>query len=183
MMENLEILRTGFVAFLDGLWWGLRDSTGALSMYDGYAGGFREIGKEIAKTSDEKGPEGATKVAADIFKAIGLEIEVDKTKIIVKSCPIWNRILNRGLEYSFHVETICWKPMFEGIGEIMHASPEVKSSLRLAYIAKSKAEYKKKKAKAQLDGNTITQAEYSKLVQDVDAALNKQSKFGEYSFK
>ena len=47
-MSGLDILQTGFIAFIDGLWWGLRENTGPLSMYDGYRGGFKQMGEEIA---------------------------------------------------------------------------------------------------------------------------------------
>jgi hypothetical protein len=182
-MDNLEILRTGFIAFLDGLWWGLRDQTGALSMYEGYSGGFKELGKEIAQHSNDKGPEAAARITIDIFTAIGMESELNGNQVIVKSCPIWNRILKKGLEYSFHVETICWKPMLEGIGEVLNATPIVDNSLRIAYIAKSKADYKKMKAKGQLDLGNISQGDYDKLIKEVDTTLEKQPKFGVYGFK
>ena len=48
-MTDLDVLRTGFVAFIDGLWWGLRENTGPLSMYEGYGNGFKQMGKEIAE--------------------------------------------------------------------------------------------------------------------------------------
>ena len=48
-MSQLDILRKGFIAFLDGLWWGLRDNVGPLSMYEGYARGFQLMGAEKAE--------------------------------------------------------------------------------------------------------------------------------------
>ena len=53
-MTDLEILRTSFAAFIDGLWWGLRENTGPLSMYEGYSSGFKQIGTEIAEKSGGK---------------------------------------------------------------------------------------------------------------------------------
>jgi hypothetical protein len=74
-MSEIDILRKGFVAFIDGLWWGLRDNTGALSMYEGYSGGFRQMGKEVAETVGGKGPERASEIAGEILRAIGLDGE------------------------------------------------------------------------------------------------------------
>ncbi len=182
-MSDVEILRTGFIAFLDGLWWGLRDSTGALSMYEGYAGGFKQMGTELAEAAGGKGANDAASVAGNIFKAIGLEVEVEKNTIKVKTCPLWNRILERGLEYAFHIETICWGPLLVGIGEKLGASPSVESSLRLIHHAKSKADHKKKKAQTMLENGTITQDEFDKQVKEQETVLENISEFGIYRFE
>jgi hypothetical protein len=182
-MSDLEILRTSFVAFIDGLWWGLRENTGPLSMYEGYSGGFKQIGSEIAEKSGGKGPEAAAKIAGEIFTAIGLEVSVQVKTIMVKKCPIWNRILERGLEFAFHVEEICWMPMLEGIGEKVGAIPEMITALRLAHIESTKVEYKKGKAKAALDGGHLTEQEYNKEIVKLDQMLKTIPKFGQYVFK
>ncbi len=182
-MNEVQILRTSLIAFLDGLWWGLRDSTGALSMYEGYQGGFRQMGLELAEAAGGKGAEDAASIAGSILEAIGLDVEVDKCTITVKSCPLWNRILERGLEYSFHVETICWKPLMEGIGEKIGATPKVVSSLRLAHLAQTRAEHKMKKAKDMLDMGSITKEAYDRQVKDLENELDKGVKFGIYHFE
>ena len=92
-MSELETLRTGFVALLDGLWWGLRENTGPLSMYEGYARGFKQMGLEIAEKSGGKGALAAAEIAGQLFSAIGLDVAVEEKTIIVKKCPVWNRIL------------------------------------------------------------------------------------------
>lgn len=182
-MNELETLRTSFVAFLDGLWWGLRDNTGPLSMYEGYARGFRQIGLELAEKSGGKGPESAATIAGQIFSSIGLEVTVNEKAIIVKKCPIWNRILERGLEFAFHVEEICWMPMLEGIGEKTGASPEMESALRLAHIEHSRIEYKKNKTKAALDKGQMTKEEYDKEIVMLDEHLENTPTLGHYRFK
>jgi hypothetical protein len=181
-MNELDILRKGFVAFLDGLWWGLRDNVGALSMYEGYAEGFRQMGAEKAETDGAKGPEAAAKTATDLFAAIGLEVELKGKEILVKSCPLWNRILERGLEYAFHVEEICWKPMLEGIGKKAGAKPQVESALRLTHLDKSKVDYKFGKAKATLNKGNISREEYDKQVEALDKILEKIPSEGRYRF-
>ncbi|TFG94855.1 hypothetical protein E4H12_14410, partial [Candidatus Thorarchaeota archaeon] len=128
-MTDLEILRTSFVAFIDGLWWGLRENTGPLSMYEGYSSGFKQMGTEIAEKSGGKGAEAAAKIAGQIFSAIGIEVIVQVKTVLVKKCPIWERILERGLEFAFHIEEICWMPMLEGIGEKTGAKPEMITAL------------------------------------------------------
>ncbi len=182
-MSDVEILRTGFVAFLDGLWWGLRDSTGALSMYEGYSGGFKQMGLELAETAGGKGKNDAASVVGSIFNAIGLDVEVEKNTIRVKSCPVLNRILERGLEYAFHVETICWGPLLVGVGEKLGATPQVESSLRLIHLAKAKADHKKKKAQTMLESGTITQDEYDRQMKDQDRELEQTPEFGIYRFE
>jgi len=182
-MSELETLRTSFVAFIDGLWWGLRDSTGPLSMYEGYARGFKQMGIEIAEKEGGKGATAAAEIAAKIFTAIGLDVAVDEKSIIVKKCPVWDRILERGLEFAFHVEEICWIPMLEGIGEITGSKPEMELSLRLAHIAKSKLLYKKGKAKAAFDKGQITKEEYDKEIVILDKSIENAPTLGLYRFK
>ncbi|MGY5870937.1 MAG: hypothetical protein RTV72_01690 [Candidatus Thorarchaeota archaeon] len=182
-MTDVEILRTAFVAFIDGLWWGLRENTGPLSMYEGYSGGFKQMGREIAEKSGGKGPEAAAKIAGQIFETIGLEVTVQVKTIIVKKCPILDRIIERGLEFAFHVEEICWMPLLEGIGEKVGAKPEMVTALRLVHIESAKVEYKKGKAKEALDSGQTTEQEYNKEIAKLDQSLKTKPKFGQYVFK
>ncbi|MHA2386588.1 MAG: hypothetical protein ACXAEE_10315 [Candidatus Thorarchaeota archaeon] len=181
-MGEIDILRKGFIAFLDGLWWGLRDNVGPLSMYEGYARGFRQMGSEKAEADGAKGPESAAKIAAELFSAIGLEVELKGKEVLVKSCPLWDRILERGLEYAFHVEEICWKPMLEGIGSKSGAKPIVESALRLIHLEKTKSDYKKGKAKAALGKGTISKEEYDNQISALDRILEKIASEGRYRF-
>jgi hypothetical protein len=180
---DLEILRTSFVALIDGMWWGLRDNTGPLSMYEGYQQGFRQIGMETAEKIGGKGANAAAEIAGKIFTAIGLDIEVNDKSIIVMKCPIWNRILEKGLEFAFHIEEICWMPMLEGIGEKVGAKPEMESSLRLAHIQIAKLNYKKEKAKKALDNGKITKEEYDKQIVMLDEGIENAPTLGKYHFK
>ncbi|MFW9963748.1 MAG: hypothetical protein ACFFCX_09305 [Candidatus Sifarchaeia archaeon] len=181
-MSDLEILRTSFVAFLDGLWWGLRDNTGPLSMYEGYSRGFRQMGFEAAEKVNGKGPKIAAEIAGKLFGAIGLAVELDNNRIILKSCPVWDRILERGLEYAFHIEEICWMPMLEGIGEKFSANPSMESDLRLIHIEHSKGEYKKAKTKRALEMGKITKDEYENQIVMLEKSIESLQKFGAYRF-
>ncbi len=181
-MSELELLRTSFVAFLDGLWWGLRDNTGPLSMYEGYIGGFKQIGFEAAERDNGKGPNTAAEIAGRLFDAMGLDAEVENRKITVKSCPVWNRILERGLEYAFHVEEICWIPMLEGIGERVGAKPVMESDLRLIHIEHSKIEHKKSKAKRALEKGQLSKKEYENQIVMLQKSMDSLPKFSVYRF-
>ncbi len=182
-MNELETLRTSFVALLDGMWWGLRDNTGPLSMYEGYARGFKQMGLEIAEKAGGNGALTAAAIAGQLFGAIGLDVVVDEKTILVKKCPVWNRILERGLEFAFHVEEICWMPMLEGIGEKTGAKPEMESSLRLAHIESAKFQYKKGKVKAALEKGQITKEEYDKEIVMLDQGIENAPTLGRYHFK
>jgi hypothetical protein len=182
-MNELNTLRTSFVAFVDGLWWGLRDNTGPLSMYEGYSRGFKQIGQEVAEISGGKGAQTAAEIAGKLFTAIGLEVAIDDKSIIVKRCPIWNRILERGLEFAFHIEEICWMPMLEGIGEKTGVKPEMETSLRLAHIEAAKFLYKKDKAKAAFDKGNLTKEEYDKQIVMLDKSIENAPTLGLYRFK
>lgn len=181
-MSELETLRNGFVAFIDGLWWGLRDSVGALSMYEGFAGGFKQMGLEEARRASAKGAEAASGTAFKLFSAIGLKAKHEGKTIIIESCPLWNRILDRGLEYAFHIEEICWKPMLEGIGEVAGAKPYIESALRIIHLEKAKIDYKKGKARAALEKGALSKEEYDIQVASLEQALEKTPKVGRYRF-
>lgn len=182
-MTDFDILQTGFIAFIDGLWWGLRENTGPLSMYEGYTGGFKQMGEEIAEKIGGKGPEDAAKIAGQIFEALGLKVSVQVKTIMIKKCPVLDRIIERGLEFAFHIEEICWMPLLDGIGEKVGAKPEMVTALRLTHIDKAKVEYKKGKAKAALDGGQLTESEYNKEIAKLDQSLKIIPKFGQYVFK
>ncbi len=182
-MENLELLRMSFVSFLDGLWWGLRDNTGPLSMYEGYKNGFRQVGNEAAAAIGGSGPKDSAKIAGQIMESMGLKVEVSESQISVMECPLWNRILKKGLEFAFHVEEICWEPMLKGIAEKTGAKPVVSTSLRLNYIAMAKIDYKKGKVKKALETGGISQEEYEKTLKSLETEANKIPNFGQYRFE
>ena len=182
-MTELDTLRKGIISLLDGMWWALRDSVGALSMYEGYSGGFKQMGAEFAEGVGDKGAEGAAKMAADLFTAIGLDVERDGKAVVVKSCPVWNRILERGLEYAFHVEEICWKPMLEGIGEKARARPVVESSLRLAHLERVRLDHKKGKAKATLEKGEISKKDYETQIASFEESFQQIPSQGHYRFE
>jgi hypothetical protein len=182
-MTDFDILQTGFIAFIDGLWWGLRENTGPLSMYEGYAGGFKQMGEEIAEKIGGKGPEDAAKIAGQIFEALGLEVSIQVKTIMIKKCPVLDRIIERGLEFAFHIEEICWMPLLEGVGEKVGAKPEMVTALRLIHNDKAKVEYKKDKAKTALDNGQHTESEYNMEIAKLDQSLKVIPKFGQYVFK
>lgn len=182
-MSELEILRKGFVAFLDGLWWSLRNNVGALSIYEGYIGGFKQLGQEAAEIAGAKGPEGAARTAAETLRAIGLEVDQKGKEIEIKSCPLWNRILQRGLEYAFHIEEICYTPLLTGIGQKAGTKPVLVSSLREAYLEKAKLQYKQERAKSSLEKGEISQAEYNKQRDMLEQSMAKLPRTGRYRFE
>ena len=182
-MSELETLRKGFIAFLDGLWWGLRDNVGPLSMYEGYAAGFKQMGEEKAEADGAMSPEAAAKTAVELFSAIGLQVEQEGTEVLVKACPLWDRILERGLEYAFHIEEICWKPMLAGIGGKAGANPIMESDLRLIHLERAKAEHKKSKARAELDRGIISKEEYNSRVDALEKVHLKIPSVGRYRFE
>ena len=182
-MESVEILRSAFVAFIDGMWWGLRDHTGPLSMYEGYERGFKQIGSETAEKIGGKGPKDAAKITGQIMESMGLTVEVDGGTVTVKECPLWNRILEKGLEFAFHIEEICWKPMLEGVSEKTGAKPKVNTSLRLNHIAKAKIDYKKAKAKKAVDSGALSKEEFDAAIKKLGEDETKIPSFGQYSFE
>ena len=152
-------------------------------MHEGYSNGFKQMGSEAAEASGGKGAEDAARIASNVMKAIGLDVDLNGKEIIVKSCPLWDMILKRGLEFSFHVEEICWMPLLEGIAEKTGGKPVFETSLRLAHIAVSGAEYKKGKAKAALEKGKITQTEFDQHVEALEKKIQSIQPEGRYRFE
>ncbi len=181
-MMELDTLRQSFIAFLDGLWWGLRDNVGALSMYEGYSNGFRQMGREAAERVKEKGPRAAAHVAVDVMRAIGLEVMQEDNRVVIHSCPLWERVLKRGLEYAFHIEEICWMPLLRGIGEILGATPACESDLRTSYLERAKSEYKIKRLEQDVARGKIRQEEFQRQRAAMVADMEHVPKTGVYRF-
>ncbi len=182
-MTDLEILRQSFVAFCDGLWWGLRDNVGPLSIHDGYIRGFRQIGLEAADRHEGKGPENAARIAAEVLGAIGLAVKQEGRTVVVSSCPLWNRILERGLEYAFHVEEICWIPLLSAIAEKTGSKVSCDSSLRSIHLESEKVKYKLDKAKAALDTGKISKTEFQKQRDMLEKSISQLPSHGLYRFE
>lgn len=182
-MTDLEILRQSFVAFCDGLWWGLRDNVGPLSMHEGYMRGFRQIGLEAADRRGGKGAENAAKVATEVLGAIGLTVKQEGRTVIVDSCPLWNRIIERGLEYAFHIEEICWIPMLSAIAEKTGSKVFCDSSLRAIHLEREKVRYRMEKAKAALDAGKMSKSEYQKQRDMLEKSTSQLPSHGLYRFE
>lgn len=180
---SLDMLQKAFVELVDGLWWGLRENVGALSMYEGYIRGFRQMGEAAARKAGVKGAEDAARIAHEIFVAFGMTTKLQGKEIHVKRCPLWNRILEKGLEYSFHIEEICWKPMLEGIGDKMGAKAIVETSLRLAHVERARLEHKKTKRKRDLDRGKLSQQDYETEIAKLEEKLKPISEVGRYRFE
>ncbi|MEM2142819.1 MAG: hypothetical protein QXS20_03495 [Candidatus Thorarchaeota archaeon] len=182
-MSELELVRKSFIAFLDGLWWGLRDTVGALSMHEGYARGFRQIGIEAAERSSPRGPEAAAKTAAELMRALGLDARQEGHKITVHSCPLTDRIIERGLEYAFRIDEICWLPMMQAIGERAGAVPSCKHSLSSLYLERQRLDYKIEKAKASFEAGKLSRDEFEREMSGLEKAKNGLPDHGEYVFE
>ena len=182
-MGESDTLRKGFIAFLDGLWWSLRNTVGALSMYEGYMGGFKQLGQEAAEKAGAKGPEAAARAAVETLRAIGLDVEQKGKEIEIKSCPIWNRVLERGLEHAFHIDEICYTPLLAGIGEKAGARPILVWSLRTSHLERTKLQYKLEKAKSSLQKGEMPQAEYNKQRDMLEESMAKLPRTGRYRFQ
>ncbi|MFW9806054.1 MAG: hypothetical protein ACFFFK_04935, partial [Candidatus Thorarchaeota archaeon] len=89
----------------------------------------------------------------------------------------------RGLEFAFHVEEICWLTMLEGIGEKTGVKPKMETSLRLAHIERGKLLHKKEKAKKSLEQDQITKEEYDKEIVMLDRGIEKAPMHGLYRFE
>jgi hypothetical protein len=171
-MDTLEILQQFFVAWMDELWWSMRDRVGALSMIECFANSWKAGGSTIGNHTKNEG-QNIVESIHSAHKMLGRTTDVTKNTILVSSCPFWNRIKKTGLEYALHCEEFLCAPLLEGIREALNANEtQVETSLRLAYITRARLEYKISKLESTTLTSSDTKDQLAKLKKEL-AALPK----------
>ncbi len=172
-METLDTFQKFFVSWLDELWWSMRDRVGALSIIECFVNSWKAGGTTIGKQTKHKG-QNIVESIQTAHKILGRTTSVSENTIFVSSCPFWNRIKEKGLEYALHCEEFLCAPLLDGIREALSAKEtQVETSLRLAYITRARLEYKISKLESTALTNVDTQRQLTRLKKDL-AALPKE---------
>jgi len=152
-MEALPALQKLLVAWMDELWWSMRDRVGALSIIECLQNSWRAGGREIGEIAKQQGLSSTATVEA-VLSMLGREVQLQGNTIRVLACPLWNRIKERGLEYAFHCEEFASAPLLAGLKDALGLREvKVETSLRLAYLERAKLEYKLSQLKGSASGD------------------------------
>jgi hypothetical protein len=169
--EALPALQKFLVAWMDELWWSMRDRVGALSIIECLQNSWRAGGREIGETAKRQGLSAPAAMEA-VLAMLGREAQVQGNTVRVLACPLWNRIKERGLEYAFHCEEFATAPLLTGLKDALGLSEvKVETSLRLAHLDRAKLEYKL----SQLKG-TVSDASTKKQRAELEEQLKRLPK-------
>ena len=170
-MDQLSLMQRFVIAWMDELWWSMRDRVGALSIIECLQNSWRAAGREVGEFLQQEGlsPTAAAKM---MFEVLGRKVSTKNGELLVSSCPFWNRIKERGLEYALRCEEFTCAPLLEGLKEAMKAEEaRVDISIRQVHVERAKLEYKL--SKLAVSTNPQAGAQRAKLEQQL-ANLPKQ---------
>jgi len=133
---------------MDELWWSMRDRVGALSMIECLANSWQAAGREVGEMLRREGasPSDAARL---ILEMLGKKVDSGGDTLQVSSCPLWDRILEKGLEYAFRCEEFACTPLMKGLVETLGGKDaKVELSLRQVHVERAKLKYKLSKLAA-----------------------------------
>jgi hypothetical protein len=141
-MDALLALQKFLVAWMDELWWSMRDRVGALSIIECLQNSWRAGGREVGELLKKQDVSPAATVGA-VLSMLGREVQLQGNTVRVVACPLWDRIRQRGLEYAYHCEEFASAPLLAGLKDALGLREvTVETSLRLAYLERARLEYK-----------------------------------------
>ncbi|MFW9830516.1 MAG: hypothetical protein ACFFD8_01895 [Candidatus Thorarchaeota archaeon] len=162
-MDQFKILQKFIVAWMDELWWSMRDRVGALSMIESIQNSWNAAGRKVGEIAKAEGL-GVVKTVELSHSILGRIVTVKNDSVLVSSCPFWDRILDGNLEYGLRCEEFICAPFLLGIKDAFNAKEvQVETNLRLAHVAKAKLEYKLNKLRAMDSPNSQIEAQKAKL--------------------
>lgn len=147
-MDQLKTLQAFIIAWMDELWWSMRDRVGALSIIDCLQNSWQAAGGKVGEIAKAEGLS-IVKTVEIGHSMFGRTVEVENNTILITNCPIWDRIRAGQLEYGLRCEEFICAPYLIGIRDALGAQKAtVETNLRLAYIDRARLQYKLKKLKA-----------------------------------
>ena len=158
-MDQFKTLQEFITAWMDELWWSLRDRVGALSIIESLQNSWQAAGRKVGELAKAEGMN-ILKTVETANAIFGRSIKTTRDTVIVTACPIWDRILKGSLEYGLRCEEFICAPYLTGIKEALGGKEAlVKTNLRLHHVARARLEYKLSKLKTAngLDTKTKTQ--------------------------
>jgi len=117
-MDQFKTLQEFIVAWMDELWWSMRDRVGALSMIESLQNSWGAAGRKVGEIGKTEGLN-IIKTVETGHSMLGRTVNVDNNTIQVTMCPIWDKILAGQLEYGLRCEEFICAPYLTGIKEAL----------------------------------------------------------------
>lgn len=162
-MDQFKTLQEFIIAWMDELWWSMRDRVGALSMIESLQNSWQAAGEKVGEIAKKEGITIVKAVEAG-HSMFGRMVKVDNNTLYVTTCPFWDRLLAGNLEYGLRCEEFICKPFITGIKKSLGAKhATVETNLRLAHVNRARLEYKLKKLKASDTSDAKVNVQISEL--------------------
>ena len=173
-MDQFKTLQEFIIAWMDELWWSMRDRVGALSIIESFQNSWQAAGRKVGELAKAEGMN-ILKTVETGNVMLGRTVKTTKDTVLVTTCPIWNRILKGNLEYGLRCEEFICVPYLTGIKDALGGKEaKVETNLRLDHVARVRLEYKLSKLKATGGSDTKTQTQINELEKQL-AELPKES--------
>jgi hypothetical protein len=168
-MDQLKTLQEFIIAWMDELWYSMRDRVGALSIIESLQNSWQAAGRKVGEIAKDEGLS-ITKTIETGHRIFGRPVTIEENTVITTACPIWDRILAGNLEYGLRCEEFICTPYISGIKEALGAKEAVvETNLRLAHIKRVGLEYKLSKLATQDSDNPGIKKERQNLQEQLDA--------------
>ncbi len=162
-MDQFKILQEFITAWMDELWWSMRDRVGALSIIESLQNSWQVAGRKVGELAKVEGMS-ILKTVETGNAMFGRSVKTTKDTVIVTKCPIWDRILKGNLEYGLRCEEFICAPYLTGIKDALGAKEaKVETNLRLDQVSRARLEYKISKLKAASSSNTKIKTQITEL--------------------
>ena len=162
-MDQFKTLQNFIVAWMDELWWSMRDRVGALSMIESLQNSWQAAGRKVGEIGKAEGLN-IIKTVESGHSMLGRTVNVKNNTLFVTTCPFWDKMLAGQLEYGLRCEEFICAPYLNGIKEAFGAKEAtVETNLRLAHVTRARIEYKLRKLKAVKGSDSKIQAQVSEL--------------------
>ena len=141
-MDQFKTLQQFIVAWMDELWYSMRDRVGPLSMIECLQNSWQAAGRKVGELAKAEGLS-ITQAVEIGHQMLGRPTTIEGNTVTTTACPIWNRILAGNLEYGLRCEEFICAPYITGMKEVLGAKEAiVETNLRLAHVKRANLEYK-----------------------------------------
>ena len=162
-MDQFKTLQEFITAWMDELWWSMRDRVGALSIIESLQNSWLAAGHKVGELAKAEGMN-ILKTVETGNAMFGRSVKTTKDTVIVNTCPIWDRILKGNLEYGLRCEEFICAPYLTGIKDALGGKEVmVESNLRLNHVARARLEYKLSKLTATSGTDTKDKTQIAEL--------------------
>jgi len=146
-MDQFKTLQQFIVAWMDELWYSMRDRVGALSIIESLQNSWQAAGRKVGELAKAEGLS-ITQTVETGHQMLGRPATIEGNIVTTTACPIWDRILAGKLEYGLRCEEFICAPYLAGMKEALGSKETVvETNLRLAHVKRVNLEYKLSKLK------------------------------------